>query len=107
MLLFEENKCPRCRHKKLRTPVGDDPVYLISKDAIIAASVEDILAQNGIPCLKRGTLGAGITGFVGYTLETFRFYVPYNALSEARELLSNFLEENNNEEQEWEDEQDT
>ena len=93
------DKCPVCRRKMTREPGGGDLVFLMEKDAVLAASVEDILSQNGIPCLKKGRLGAGITAYVGYTMETFSFYVPYGAYEAAADLLSNFFE---NDIDEWE-----
>jgi hypothetical protein len=86
-------KCPGCRYRKLREPQVEDPVYLLTKDAITSASVEDILTQNGIPCIKKAQLGAGLTAYVGYSLETFRFFVPFGALAAAKDLLSNFIDE--------------
>lgn len=86
-------KCPHCRNKKLRPPAPADPVFLLEKDAMLAASIEDILAQNDIPCLKRGQLGEGIVAHIGYTLETYKIHVPHAALDAARELLLNFIEE--------------
>ena len=92
MRFTEPPRCPRCKNKKLREAEPNDPVFLMEKDAIIAASIEDILAQNSIPCIKRPLLGAGITAHIGYIMETFAFYVPYAAYDNAKELLSNFLE---------------
>ena len=92
MKLVNDPKCPHCKRRKLREVRHDDPVYILTQDATFAASVEDILSQNGIPCIKRGFLGAGISSYVGYTLEAFRFYVPYSALDAAKELLDNFME---------------
>ena len=91
MKIVEGQKCGGCKSQKLREPKTGDPVFLMEKDAVIAASVEDILSQNGIPCLKRGLLGAGITAHIGYNMETFRFYIPFGAYEEAKELLANFL----------------
>ena len=97
MKLTDESKCPFCKRKKLREARHDDPVYILTQDATFARSVEDILSKNGIPCIKRGFLGEGITSYVGFTLEAFRFYVPYAAYGKAREVLGNFLEESNDE----------
>jgi len=93
MTLVTEDKCPDCRRKKLRAPGERDPVYIMTRDAVVSASVEDILAQNGIPCIKRGQLGAGIVAYLGYTMESFRIYVPFGAYGTANDLLSNFLEQ--------------
>lgn len=93
MYLAPDAACPSCGRKKLREPRDSDPVYLITKDAIIAASIEDILIQNGIPCLKKGLIGAGITSRIGFTNEVYRFFVPFGAYGKAKELLDNFFDE--------------
>jgi len=92
MKLHDTQKCPDCRRKKLRPALLDDPVYILTKDAILSASIEDILTQNNIPCIKKAQLGAGLTAYIGYSMDTFRFYVPFGALEAAKDLLSNFIE---------------
>lgn len=87
MVQTEENECPNCGAKKLRTVRATDPVYLIAKDAIWSGMVEDILNQNKIPFLKKGTLGAGLATNIGYAMETYRFYVPQDLYGQAVELL--------------------
>ena len=86
-------KCPNCRKKRLRPPEENDPVYLITRDAITAAIIEDILNQNNIPNLKQGLAGSLIISYVGYSRETCRIFVPYGAYEKSRELLGNFFEE--------------
>ena len=92
-LLCSGDECSCCGNKnKLRAPKGNDPVYLITKDAIFAAGIEDILKKNDIPCLMQGELGEGIISRIGYTKETYRFFVPFGAYNKSKELLSNFFE---------------
>ena len=88
--LTNNDRCPRCGRKKLREAKENDPVYLITKDAMISASVEDILRQNNIPCQKQGIMGVGVFTGLGYTN---RFFVPYGAYNKSKELLANFFTE--------------
>jgi len=93
MNITSENECPFCGRKKCREAKENDPVYLIAKDNIFAAVIEDILTQNGIPFLKQGLLGAGLVSRTGYA-ETYQFFVPFGGYAKAKELLYNFFEEN-------------
>jgi hypothetical protein len=91
MRFFEGNKCEYCGNKKLRELSGNDPVYLLTQDTVAASGIEDILKQNGIPCLKRGMIGEGAIMKLGYMFESYQFFVPYAAYEASKELLSNFL----------------
>lgn len=83
MRIVPETECPDCKNKKTKG----------SEDAILAASIDDILTENDIPFLKKGLIGAGITARIGFTKEIYEFYVPYNALNKTKELLYNFFDE--------------
>ena len=65
---FEHNALPRYFY--------DDP-----------ANVIDVLSQNGIPCEMEGRLGSGISTLVGYSQESYRFFVPYECLPTACDLV--------------------
>jgi hypothetical protein len=91
MRFFEDSKCDYCGNKKVREISDNDPVYLLTQDSIAASGIEDILRQNGIPCLKRGMLGEGTIAKLGYLFEKYQFFVPYAAYEESKELISNFL----------------
>ena len=86
--LTDDDRCQRCGKKKLREAKEYDPVYLITKDAMISASIEDILRQNNIPCQTRGIMGVNVFTGLGYTN---RFFVPYGAYNKSKELLANFF----------------
>jgi hypothetical protein len=92
MYLVSENACPNCGNEKIKKAQNNDPVYIITKDAIMAASIEDILNENDIPFLKKGLVGAGITSRIGFTKEIYEFFVPYSAYGKAKELLYNFFD---------------
>ena len=88
MYLTDTQACPECdKGKFLREPKPNDPVYLVTRDAIWADAIEEILRENNIPCLLKSTLGA-VSIIIGVSLETFRIFVPYSAIDKAREILS-------------------
>ena len=91
MLLASDTECSVCGSKKLREARENDPVYIITKDFIFAGSIEDILTQNDIPCLKKPLIGAALAARTGYA-EVYQFFVPFGAYSKAKELLFNFFE---------------
>jgi hypothetical protein len=92
MLVNDEPVCPRCRAKKLRCPEENDIVYLLTREALYSGGIEEILKENGIPCLKRGVQGAGITERLGYSTETYEFFVPYGAYEKAKEIIKDILD---------------
>lgn len=85
--LCEESACPVCGNRKLRQPEGDDPVLLTEEGYIRANMLEPLLEQAEIPYTKLGELGSGIAAMIGYTIDNYRFYVPYAALEPARDVL--------------------
>ena len=93
MKLVEDQKCPNCKKSKVREPKPNDPVFLLMKDALTAAAIEEILRNNGIPSHLRGMLGSGVTAYLAYNMEPSCVYVPYGELDRAKELLANFIEE--------------
>ena len=86
-LLCEESVCPECGYKKLREPEADDPVLLADEDYIRANMLEPLLRQAEIPYSRLGSLGSGIAAMIGYTVESYRFYVPYAAWEQAKDVL--------------------
>ena len=59
----------------------------MTKDAIWAGGIEDILTKNNIPYLKQGLLGADITSKAGSAMEKYQFFVPFGAYKKSKELL--------------------
>ena len=95
MILVEayENKCPECRHKKLRPPKDNDPVYLLSKEVLWSGGIEEVLKENGIPCMKKSLRGSAFSIIFGQFGDLIRFYVPFAALEKSKELLAGFMGE--------------
>ena len=94
MLLAPDNVCSSCKNRNVRDVKENDPVYLTTKDAIWSGVIEDMLTKNNIPYLKNGFFGAGITSTMGYSMEMYKFFVPFGAYKKSKELLSDaFIDE--------------
>ena len=89
--LYEGEKCPLCRKRAGREPREDDLCLLTERGQIEADMLEDVLKQNGIPCLKKSVSGAGIAMYTGLMLESFRMYVNYPDYDQAREITEGFF----------------
>ena len=90
--LFEEGRrCPSCRSRRVREPKEGDPCYHTSLDFIWCDLLADVLAQEKIPFLKKGLLGAGVVARIGQMLEEYRFLVPYECLPRAREIVESLF----------------
>lgn len=90
--VYEEGeKCPLCRKDRGRAPRPEDACFLVEKGQIESDMLEDVLKQNGIQCLKKSTSGAGMAMFTGLLLESFRLYVAYRDLDQAREIAESLL----------------
>ena len=79
--------CPACKGKKAREPKPDDPCFLTEQDYLPSGILEDVLNQNGIPFLKKNVMGAGLAIKVGPMLDRSRFYVAYELLPRAQEIV--------------------
>ncbi|MBQ4640474.1 MAG: hypothetical protein IJB69_08175 [Clostridia bacterium] len=84
--LTEEDKCPECE-KPCRAPLKNDPVFLAEKAHPWSDMLADVLKQEGIPCLRKGNLGAGLGMIVGQHMNLESIYVPYAHLEMARDIL--------------------
>ena len=90
-ILTNEEKCPVCKGAYLRDPDPEDYCFLVEKELIWASSLEDLLKDNGIPCVTRNVLGAGLAAKIGSAMERKRFFVPYSHYSTAKELAEEFF----------------
>jgi len=89
--IIEADRCPVCKSRKIREPEAKDPCYLTEQDYISSGILEDILKQNEIPYLKKDVMGAGMAIKVGPMLERSRFYVPFEHLSSAKDILEDLF----------------
>ena len=90
-VLYEEGRCPVCRKAHGRAPKDDDPCFVAEKGQIDADILEDVLRQNGIPCLKKSVSGAAIAVYTGRYLESFRIFVNYAQWEQACEIERDFF----------------
>lgn len=89
-----EGKCPVCESAKhLREPEPNEAVHLITLTAMQAMLVEPILAQTGVPYIKQGVLGGGLSAQLGMMLETFRFLVPLSGRERCRAAIEDVFGE--------------
>ena len=86
-IVFDEtSRCPACGSKKIAPAKDDDVCLLCEKEMIWSEVLTDVLKDNGIPCYKRGVLGAGLAMKIGAMFEKDLFYVNYRDLDRAKEL---------------------
>ena len=86
-VIYESDRCPICGSRKSRPVQPDDICFLAEEDRFRAGMLEDFLRQEGIPVLKKSTIGAGMAVKTGALFERFRFYVRYEHLEKARTIL--------------------
>lgn len=93
MTLFDTpaTACPTCGGKKLREAHVGDFCFLAEKNALWGPILADVLRQSGIRFRQRSMLGAGLTSTIGVGMEQFRFYVPYEQIGDAREVLDSLF----------------
>ena len=89
--IIEVDRCPFCKSRKVRKPEAKDPCYLTEQDYISSGILEDLLRQNHIRYLKKGVMGAGMAVKVGPMLERTRFYVPFEQLGSAMDIMEDLF----------------
>ncbi len=84
-----DKTCPSCGGKKLREPMPDDPVLLITADEMKAETIKAALEDQSVPCEERICgLGGPPSVLVGKSAYTNKnIFVPYGKLEAARDLL--------------------
>ena len=85
--ILTRGKCPVCGRKS-RDVEPTDPVLFLMADNLRADMAEPVLEDNEIPYARMGNLGAGITMYTSPNFETFRFYVPFEFLPKARQIIT-------------------
>lgn len=93
-LLTGREACPICgKSKYLRDPEENDPVLLITLTGRQSMLVEPILEESGIPYSCPSHLSNVLTSRWAPGPEANRYYVPFSALDEARELIGGTFSE--------------
>ena len=83
--------CPTCGKRSIREARDGDFCFLAEKNALWGPILADVLRQNNIRFRQRSMLGAGLTSTIGVGMEQFRFYVPYEQIGAAREVLDSLF----------------
>lgn len=87
-IVFEEGeRCPFCGSKKVRNASPEDICFLTEVDPIMGGMLKDVLEQNNIPALNSSTIGAGMAMRAGSMFERTKFYVRYEHLAMAKEIV--------------------
>lgn len=66
----------------------NDLCFLVEKEQIWSGMLADVLEQNKIPFLTKNRLGAGMALKVGPYMERVLFYVSYNHIQQAKDLVN-------------------
>ena len=85
---FDGNgNCPVCGSPSIRPALPDDICFLTDADPILGGMLKDVLEQNGIPALSNSTIGAGMAMRAGAMFERIKYFVRYEHLLKAKELV--------------------
>lgn len=82
----EQGACDSC-DGPLRPCKDNDPVLLVSVPYMKTLLIQPLLDESGIPYTMESDHGVGFAMRAGTLLETYRFYVPYGAYAQCRDLL--------------------
>lgn len=85
---FDGNEnCPVCGSARIRPALPDDICFLTDADPIFGGMLKDVLDQNGIPALSISSIGAGMAMRAGSMFERVKYYVRYEHLPKAKEIV--------------------
>lgn len=102
----KKGRCPDCNSKKVREVKSDDVCFLTERPLVLSGLLEEVLKQNGIPCLTKGRLGAALTMTIGSFIETVCFYVPYTCLEKSKELVEEIFASSDEFDEDYDDYED-
>lgn len=86
MIPCEESVCPLCGEDRLEEILPEDTCFVTEQQMLWAGVLEDVLKQKRVPHMKKPVYGAGLCKSIGSYVERYRFYVPYEYLSTARDV---------------------
>ena len=90
----EEACCPRCGRALTWPVLPEDPCFLTEQTGVWAGLLEEVLRQGRIPFQRQSAQGAALMTMLGSYHTKFRFYVPYEYLSRAGELVEGLFGQN-------------
>ena len=97
MIVKENTECPVCGNKKLRQPKPEDICFLTETEPIPAGILKDVMDQNRIPVLSSSSIGAGMAMRAGSIFERIRFFVRYQNLADAKQIVEELFAPNDEE----------
>ena len=85
---FDGNEnCPVCGSTRIRPAHPDDICFLTDADPLLGGMLKDVLDQNGIPALGISSIGAGMAMRAGSMFKRVKYYVRYEHLPKAKEIV--------------------
>ncbi len=88
--VFQGSGCPACGNTGTN-PLPDDPVLLGELPASLRNAMQIAFQAAEIPFTAMPTLGLGFTMAAGVLFETYKVYVPFERLAEARTAFDGVL----------------
>ena len=88
MLAFDGEVCPVCGRKSDRQAKPDDLCFLVEKEQLWSGMLADVLEQHKIHFIQKNVLGAGLAAKIGQVRERVRFYVFFEQLPEATDIVN-------------------
>ena len=85
-LLFDDYICPSCRTAYVRLPEPEDYCLLDTVGSPWSEMLEDLLRDNGIPCVVSPAKQNVLSFYFGQSRAVSSLFVPYGRLEEARRL---------------------
>ncbi len=85
---FEGERCPHCCRKKAREARADDLCFLTEQNIIWGGMLAGALEENGIYYVAQNVLGAGLAFKTGLLSERVRYYVFFERLQDARDIVT-------------------
>ncbi len=84
--IFAGDMCPDC-HGKGREAQETDVCFLTERSHPWSDMLVDVLKQADIPCLRQGSLGAGMMMAAGQYLDMESLFVLHKHLEQAKEIM--------------------
>lgn len=92
LMLQEKETCACCGASPLYLPHPKDFCFLQEREAMWAEMLQDVLKDQGIPCVHKPVYGAALMMNVGTAMERYRLYVPYEHLLDARSIAEQLFD---------------
>ncbi len=85
----DNERCPKCGRKKLRTVQEDDFCLVAKVDRLFGDSLKYILENENIECVFM-PYGTGVNSKFALPLESYLLYVRYKNIDYVRQILKDY-----------------